>query len=59
VRGTARSSKKAEEMISARMEFSSQLDFAQIDDIGQEVAFHEAIKGVTGVIHVASVSNSL
>jgi hypothetical protein len=46
-------------MVAARTEFSSQLDFAQIDDIGQEGAFHEAIKGVTGVIHVASVSNSL
>lgn len=57
VRGAARSHKKSEQMLAARPEYSSQLDFVLIGDIGKERAFDEAVKGINGVIHVASVSN--
>jgi uncharacterized protein YbjT (DUF2867 family) len=56
VRGAARSPKKAEQMLAARREYSSQLDFILIEDIGKKGAFDEAIRGINGIIHVASVS---
>lgn len=57
VRGAARSSKKADAMVASRKEFSTQLEFVDIEDIGIAGAFDEAVNGVNGIIHVASVSS--
>jgi len=57
VRGTARSARKAEQMLAARAKYSSQLDFVYIEDIGKLGAFDEAVKDVDAVIHVASPLN--
>ena len=42
-------------MIDARPEFASKLDFVTIDDFEKTGVFEDAVKGVDGVIHVASV----
>lgn len=47
-------------MIKARAQYKSKLDFVQVDDFGDPAGdglFSEAVKGVDGVIHVASVSS--
>ncbi len=49
-------------MIKARPQYASQLDFVQINDFddisdnSQPNIFSEAVKGVDGIIHTASVS---
>lgn len=55
VRGATRSIAKGKQMLEARPEFVSQLDFVQIHDFEQQGVFAEAIQGVDAVIHVASV----
>ncbi len=56
VRGATRSKDKGNAMISARPGFAGRLDFVQVDDFGKGGEFGEAVAGVDGVIHVASVS---
>jgi nucleoside-diphosphate-sugar epimerase len=55
VRGATRSMAKGIEMLEARPEFASQLDFVQIHDFQRTGVFDEAIKDVDAVVHVASV----
>jgi hypothetical protein len=42
-------------MLSARPNYTSKLDFVQIQDFEQTGVFDEAVKDVDAVIHVASV----
>lgn len=60
VRGATRSVAKGKAMLEARPKYaaSSQLDFVQIEDFEKAglAVFDEAVKGVDGVVHVASVS---
>ena len=46
-------------MLAARPKDASNLDFVQIEDFTGNSSFDNAIEGVDGVIHVASVSTSL
>lgn len=62
VRGTTRSLAKGDTMIKARPQHAGKLDFVQIDDFDklkdgkeQSSIFDEAVKGVDGIIHTASV----
>lgn len=59
VRGTTRSAAKGQAMIEARPEHKSKLEFIQIGDFSDaqgDQLFHEAVQGIDGIIHVASVS---
>lgn len=57
VRGATRSPAKGQQMLDARPHAKGCLDFVQIQDFtGSRFNFDEAVKGVDGVIHVASVS---
>ena len=56
VRGATRQMSKGEEMIQARPRFAGSLDFVQIRDFKELGVFEDAVKGVDGLIHVASVS---
>jgi hypothetical protein len=42
-------------MIEARPRYISQLEFVQIQDFVENTSFEEAVQGVDGVIHTASV----
>jgi hypothetical protein len=55
VRGATRSLAKGKDMKDARPGFAEKLDFVQINDFEQNGVFGDAVKGVDGVIHVASV----
>lgn len=55
VRAVARSKQKAEAFAAARPEFASQLSFFFIDDLNTPGVFVDAVQGIDGVIHVASV----
>lgn len=55
VRAVARSRRKAEAMLAARTKYASQLDFCFIEDLTSPGVFDNAVKGVDGVIHIASV----
>lgn len=47
-------------MIKARPQYASRLDFIQVADFGSDAGdnlFSEAVQGVDGIIHVASVSS--
>ena len=46
---------KGIDMLNARPNFASQLDFVQIRDFEHIGVFDEAVKNVDAVIHVASV----
>ncbi|KAH8899120.1 NAD dependent epimerase/dehydratase [Thozetella sp. PMI_491] len=54
VRGASRSKAKAEAMLQARPQYEGKLDFVQVGDFENTGVFAEAVKGVDGVIHVAS-----
>ncbi|KAI0073870.1 NAD(P)-binding protein [Panus rudis PR-1116 ss-1] len=54
VRGTTRSASKAEQMKRDRSQYAHLLDFAFIDDLTRPGVFDEAVKGVDGILHVAS-----
>jgi nucleoside-diphosphate-sugar epimerase len=54
VRAATRSLNKGEQLQVARQKYSSQLDIVQVGDFSEAASFSEAVKGVTGVIHVAS-----
>lgn len=56
VRAVVRSKQKADLFAAARTEFASQLSFYFIDDLTTPGIFVDAVKGMDGVIHVASVS---
>lgn len=66
VRGTTRSLAKGEAMSKARPQHAGKLDFVQISDFDQMNnneeqlnMFNEAVKGVDGIIHTASVHRPL
>ena len=66
VRGTTRSLAKGEAMSKARPQYAGKLDFVQISDFDQMNnneeqlnMFNEAVKGVDGIIHTASVHHPL
>ena len=54
VRAATRSVQKGEQLRAARQQHSSQLDIVQVGDFSGAASFSEAVKDVTGVIHVAS-----
>ena len=56
VRGATRSLEKGNAMIQARPQYAKQLEFVQIDDFEKPGGLIEAVQGVDGVIHTASVS---
>lgn len=60
VRGTARDLHSASWLISAfsKESQSGQFELAQVGHIGKEGAFDEAIKGVSGILHIATSSLS-
>jgi len=55
VRGATRNAAKGREMLDARPQFSSKLEFVTIDGFEQTGVFDHALEGIDGVIHVASV----
>lgn len=59
VRGATRSPEKGEAMIKARPQHAGQLEFCQIRDFENPGGLVEAVKGVDGVIHTASVTLTL
>ncbi|KAL4970554.1 SDR family oxidoreductase [Aspergillus stella-maris] len=54
VRGATRSPTKGEAMIAARPEYKDRLEFVRIDDFERPGGLEEAVRGVDGVVHVAS-----
>jgi len=54
VRATVRSQEKGEALMATRQAYKDKVEFAIVQDISILGAFDEAIKGVDGVIHVAS-----
>jgi nucleoside-diphosphate-sugar epimerase len=58
VRGATRSLTKGEVMLKARPNFTSKLDFVQIEDFEKVGVFKDAVKDIDAVIHVASVCYS-
>lgn len=44
-------------MIKARPQYSGQLEFVQISDFENPGGLEEAVKGVDGIIHTASVNS--
>lgn len=59
VRGATRSLSKGYAMIKARPQYAGKLEFVQIDDFENPGGLEDAVKGVDGVIHTASVSGNL
>lgn len=54
VRAATRSLRKGELLKQARPQYASQLDITQVGDFSEAASFTDAVKEVTGVIHVAS-----
>ncbi|KAF2466080.1 NAD dependent epimerase/dehydratase [Lindgomyces ingoldianus] len=54
VRAATRSTLKGQLLKQARPQYASQLDIVQTSDFSEAVSFREAVKDVTGVVHVAS-----
>lgn len=54
VRVAVRSQRKGERFQQAREQYASHLDIVQIGDFSEVASFADAVKDVTGVIHVAS-----
>jgi uncharacterized protein YbjT (DUF2867 family) len=59
VRAATRSLEKANQMRASRPQHTAQLEFVQIQDFTGRADFTEAVKGVTGIVHVASVWDSI
>jgi uncharacterized protein YbjT (DUF2867 family) len=57
VRGATRSLAKGDAMIKARPQYAGQLEFVEIGDFEKPSGLLEAVGGVDGVIHTASVSH--
>jgi nucleoside-diphosphate-sugar epimerase len=55
VRGATRSPAKGAAMLTARPQHKDRLEFVQIDDFERPGGLEEAVRGVDGVIHTASV----
>lgn len=55
VRAATRSDEKAQRMRETRSQYASQLDFVKIGDFTGETNFTEAVEGVDGIVHAASV----
>lgn len=55
VRGTTRNLERAQRMIDARPKYADQLDFVQIQDFSEDTSFEDAVQGIDGIIHTASV----
>lgn len=55
VRGTTRSSAKADKMLLARPEYAERLELLVTTDLTTPGVFDEAIQGVDAIIHTASV----
>jgi uncharacterized protein YbjT (DUF2867 family) len=58
VRGATRSLAKGDAMIKARPQYAGQLEFVEIGDFEKPAGLLQAVQGVDGVIHTASVSRS-
>lgn len=58
VRATARSQPKGEVMRLARLEFADKLEFVTVGDLAAPGVFDDAVSGVDGIIHCASVSEN-
>lgn len=56
VRAIARSKAKADRMLKSRPQYAQLLEFEFIDDLTTPGVFDNAVKGIDGVIHIASVS---
>ena len=56
VRGATRSLAKGNAMIKSRPQYAGKLEFVKIDDFEKPGGLVEAVDGVDGVIHTASVS---
>lgn len=56
VRAVARSKAKADLFSASRAKFASLLEFLFIDDLTTPGVFNDAVVGVDGIIHIASVS---
>jgi uncharacterized protein YbjT (DUF2867 family) len=52
----ARSKEKANAFLLERPAYAADLDFFYINDLTDVHAFDDAVKGIDGVIHIASVS---
>lgn len=55
VRGTTRTPAKGQRMRDARPQHAQLLEFVQISDFTGEADFTEAVAGVDGIVHAASV----
>lgn len=58
VRVAVRNLDKARLLRDVRPEYAHRLDFVQVADYTVATSFNEAVKGVEGIIHVASVSHA-
>ena len=54
VRGTVRSSSKGTHLTKLFSNYGNQLDIVVVSDITAAGAFNDAVKGVDGILHVAS-----
>ncbi|KAM6477668.1 hypothetical protein HDV62DRAFT_401426 [Trichoderma sp. SZMC 28011] len=54
VRATVRSETRGKEVLASHPEHSAKLSYVIVPDIAEKGAFNDALKGVDGVIHVAS-----
>ncbi|VUC27277.1 unnamed protein product [Clonostachys rosea] len=54
VRGTVRSQKSASEVLKTHAKYPGQLTTVIVPDIAEPNAFDEAVKGVDGIVHLAS-----
>ncbi|KAK7417851.1 hypothetical protein QQX98_004326 [Neonectria punicea] len=54
VRAVVRSKAKASRMLDSYKDFSDQLDFYYIDDLTTPGVFHDAMKDIDGIVHLAS-----
>ena len=59
VRAAVRSKSKAEQIAQARPQYSNLLEFTFIDDLTSPGVFDDAVKGVDGILHIASVRDKL
>jgi FlaA1/EpsC-like NDP-sugar epimerase len=55
VRGSTRSKAKGDQMMAARPEYASKLDFVVVEDFTKIGVFDSVMDGIDAVIHVASV----
>lgn len=56
VKAATRSLAKAQSMKESRPQYADKLQFVEIGDFGSPTGLNEAVRGVDGIIHTASVS---